>query len=341
MKKGLLSHLVIMITISLLGAFSAPTAVSAETITLNYANFPPASTFPCVQMERWKQVVEERTKGKVKVNTFPGGTLLNAKHVMDGVISGVADIGSLCMAYQPGRFTLTNAAGLPLGVPDARVASLILWNLYEKYNPKAFSKVKVLTMFNTYPANIMSKKPVRNLDDLRGMELRASGMAAAALKLWGATPVGMPMPQTPEALQKGVVQGLFSSGETMKDFKFAEFCRYMTMTKRVSYPFAVVMNKNAWNKLPDDVKKVFDDLGRDQAVWTGEYVDRHVVDALEWSKKNYNVEIITLPKEEMAKWDELLKPLVLNWSKDAKKKGLPAEDILKDLKMWTQKYAAK
>ena len=113
------------------------------------------------------------------------------------------------------------------------------------------------------------------------------------------------------------------------------------MTKRVSYPFAVVMNKNAWNKLPDDVKKVFDDLGRDQAVWTGEYVDRHVVDALEWSKKNYNVEIITLPKEEMAKWDELLKPLVLNWSKDAKKKGLPAEDILKDLKMWTQKYAAK
>jgi TRAP-type C4-dicarboxylate transport system substrate-binding protein len=95
----------------------APGAVQAAPIKLTYANFPPAPTFPCVQMERWKKEVEKRTNGKVSVQTFPGGTLLKAKAMMDGVINGVADIGCLCMAYQPGRFTITNATALPWAFP--------------------------------------------------------------------------------------------------------------------------------------------------------------------------------------------------------------------------------
>lgn len=96
----------------------------------------------------------------------------------------------------------------------------------------------------------MSKSPVRALEDLKGMDLRASGGAAQILKAWGANPVGMPMPATVEALQKGVVQGLFSSLEVMKDFKFAQTFRYATVTNTVIYPFAVVMNMDSWNRLP-------------------------------------------------------------------------------------------
>ncbi len=118
-----------------------PENSAAKSITLSYANFPPAPTFPCVQMERWKKEVEKRTSGKVAINTFPGGTLLKAKGMMDGVIAGTADIGNLCMAYQPGRFLITNAVALPLGLPNAKIASLTLWDLYEKYKPKAFAKV--------------------------------------------------------------------------------------------------------------------------------------------------------------------------------------------------------
>ena len=101
----------------------------------------------------------------------------------------------------------------------------------------------------------MSKKPVRGLADLRGFDLRASGGAAQILKAWGANQVGMPMSATPEALQKGVVKGLFSSLEVMKDFKFAEICKYVTITDTVIYPFAVVMNMDRWNALPDDQRK--------------------------------------------------------------------------------------
>ncbi len=317
---------------ALVTAFFIPALATAGPVKLSYANFPPAPTFPCVQMERWKTEVEKRAKGKVVINTYPGGTLLGAKNMMDGVIAGQADIGCLCMAYQPGRFVITNATSLPLGIPDAKTGSLVLWELYKKYKPKAFEKVKVLTMFTTAPSSIMSKKPVKNLADIKGLDLRASGGAAQILKTWGANQVGMPMSATPEALQKGVVQGLFSSLEVMKDFKFAEICRFATMTDTVIYPFAVVMNKDSWNSLPKEVQKIIEDMGTEQSEWTGDYLDNHVKESVEWSKKTYQVEFIQLSKKEKAKWDKMLEPITDKWIKDAEAKGLPGKAVVEDIK---------
>lgn len=328
---------VIFATFALTTFLSVPAV--AEPIKLNYANFPPAPTFPCVQMERWKEEVEKRTSGKVAIKTFPGGTLLDAKAMMDGVIGGQADIGCLCMAYQPGRFIVTNATSLPLDLPNAKVASLTLWDLYNQYKPDEFSQVKVLTMFATAPSNLMTKKPVRTLADIKGMDIRASGGAGEILKAWGANMVGMPMSATPEALQKGVVQGLFSSLEVMKDFKYAELCRFVTMTDTVIYPFAVVMNMDSWNRLPDDVKKVMDDLGAEQALWTGEYMDAHVKESMDWSKETYNVEVIQFSDDEKAEWNKLLEPMIDNWIADATAKGLPGEKIIQDIKAISKKHA--
>ncbi len=339
MKKHIaLLAIVFFMTAALALPPLAPGA-GAETITLSYANFPPAPTFPCVQMERWKAEVEKRTGGQVKINTFPGGTLLGAKEMMDGVEAGQADIGNLCMAYQPGRFLITNATSLPLGIPNARVGSMVLWDLYEKYQPEAFAKVKVLAMFTTAPANIMSKVPVRSLEDIQGLDLRASGGAAQILKAWGANQVGMPMSATPEALQKGVVQGLFSSLEVMKDLKFAETCKYVTLTDTVIYPFAVVMNMDRYNALPDDVKKVMEDLRVEQSLWTGEYMDEHVEKAVAWSKQTHQVEFIQLSPEEQAKWNQRLDPIVEQWIQDHAAKGIPAKAIVDDIRALIQKYS--
>jgi len=338
MKRSLLSLVLVILAGALLLGVTAP-PVLAGPIKLTYANFPPAPTFPCVQMERWKQEVEKRTNGAVAVQTFPGGTLIGAKEMMDGVIAGQADIGNLCQAYQPGRFILSNATALPLGIPNARVGSLVLWDLYKKYNFDEFAKTKVLTMFACAPSNIMSKKPVRNLDELKGLDLRASGGASQILKAWGANAVGMPMSATPEALQKGVVQGLFSSLEVLKDFKFAEACKFATLTETVIYPFAVVMNVDKWNSLPPEVQKVMDDLATEQAEWTGTYMDNHVQESMAWSKKEQGVEFIALPAEEKAKWDAKLEFMVQDWIKEAKAKGFPAEEIVADIKALIQKYA--
>jgi len=333
MKKNIFLRLVGLAVIALFIGSLLPVSSMAAPIKLNYANFPPAPTFPCVQMERWKEEVEKRTGGKVAIKTFPGGTLLGAKNMMDGVIAGQADIGCLCMAYQPGRFLVTNATALPVGFPDATVASLALWDLYKKYKPTAFAKVKALTMFTCAPANIYAKKPVRNLEDLKGLELRASGGVAQALKALGATPVGMPQSETPEALQKGVVQGAASSLETLMDFKYAEICKYVTIFNGPVYPFAVVMNMDKWNSLPKDVQDVMEGMGVEQAFWTGNYMDKHVNESIEWSKKNHNIEITKLTQKELANWNRLLRPLKDKWITQAKAKGLPARAILRDIRI--------
>ena len=75
-------------------AVSTGVAHGQATIHLNYANFPPEGTFPCVQMERWAKEVEKRTNSKVKVHTFPGGTLVSAKNMFDGVVSGIGPMAS-------------------------------------------------------------------------------------------------------------------------------------------------------------------------------------------------------------------------------------------------------
>jgi TRAP-type C4-dicarboxylate transport system substrate-binding protein len=312
---------------------------SQATITLKYANFPPATTFPCVQMERWAKEVEKRTTGKVKVQTFPGGTLLPAKNIFDGVISGMADIGNFAMSYQPGRFPISEAVDLPVGFANARVASLVLFDLIEKYNAKEFEKVKVLTLFTCPPANLMTSKPVKSLKDLKGMEIRVSGTSVDVLKNLGGSGIAMPQSDTPEALQKGVVKGNFSSMEVLKDFNYAAYTPYVTLVNLQVVSFAVVMNKDKWNALPDDVKKIFDDMRREQAEWTGTYVDNHVKEALTWSKEKYkDFQVFELPKSDSAEIPKLMQPIIDAYVKKTNALGLPGDQIVKDINLLKAKY---
>ena len=330
----------------LLGLFLAlpsatGTARAAEPITLRYANFPPAATFPCVQMEHWAKEVEKRTRGKVKVQTFPGGTLLAAKNIFDGVISGMADIGNFAMSYQPGRFPVSEAVDLPMGFTSARAASLTLFDLIEKHKPKEFAAVKVLTLFTCPPTNFMTKTPVRSLADLKGMELRVAGTNAEVVKRLGGIPVAMPQSETPEAIQKGVVKGMVSSMEILKDFKFAAYTPYATVANLPVVSFAVVMNKAKWDSLPADVKDVIEKMRREQAEWTGKYVDDHVAEALAWSKANYQHQIFELSAADHDKIASLLKPMTDEYVKRTAALGLPAARIVADTLVLKEKYERK
>jgi TRAP-type C4-dicarboxylate transport system substrate-binding protein len=323
------------------GLAAGPSPAAAQAISLSYANFPPASTFPCVQMERWKTEVEKRTGGKVSVQTFPGSTLLGAKDMFRGVEMGQADIGCLSVAYQPGVFPFSMIGEQPIGFTSATVASVVMWELFVKYQPKEFGNVHVLTMFTSAPSQIMSKAPVRSLADLKGMELRSSGTISKLIGSLGATPVSMPMSEAPEALQKGVVKGIISSLEVLKDFNYAELCRFETMTDLPVYPFAVVMNKDKWESLPPEVKKIMDDLGREQALWTGQYMDGHVKESVAWSKEKYAIEIIDLPAADKAEIEAKSQGLIDEWKKIATGAGLPADALLADLKAFKAKYEAE
>lgn len=337
MKPRLVQCLASAALVVMARLFAPAPATAAQPITLTYANFPPASTFPCVQMERWAREVEKRTGGRVKVQTFPGGTLLQAKNIFEGVVSGMADIGNFAMSYQPGRFPVSEAVDLPLGFTSARAASLTLFDLVEKYRPKEFEKVKVLTLFTCPPTNFMTKAPVRSLADLKGMELRVAGTSAEVVKRLGGTPVAMPQSETPEALQKGVVKGMVSSMEILKDFKFAAYTPYATVANLPVVSFAVVMNKAKWDSLPADVKQVLDGLGREQAEWTGKYVDDHVAEALAWSKENHNLQVFRLSAADGKKVEALLSPMIDEYVKRVSALGLPGDRIVADVRALKKK----
>jgi TRAP-type C4-dicarboxylate transport system substrate-binding protein len=329
---------VFLLAFFLASAAATGTARAAEPITLRYANFPPAATFPSVQMERWAKEVSMRTHGKVKVQTFPGGTLLAAKNIFDGVVSGMADIGNFAMSYQPGRFPVSEAVDLPMGFTSARAASLTLFDLIEKYKPKEFAQVKVLTLFTCPPTNFMTKTPVMTLADLKGMELRVAGTNAEVVKRLGGIPVAMPQSETPEAIQKGVVKGMVSSMEILKDFKFAAYTPYATVANLPVVTFAVVMNQAKWDSLPAEVKDVMEKLGREQAEWTGKYVDDHVTEALAWSKENHKHQLFRLPAADQEKVESLLKPMTEDYVKRTAALGLDGARIVSDVQALKKKH---
>jgi TRAP-type C4-dicarboxylate transport system substrate-binding protein len=184
----------------------------------------------------------------------------------------------------------------------------------------------------------MTIKPVKSLKDLKGLELRVGGTQANIIQNLGGIPVAMPQSDTPEALQKGTVKGHVSSMEVLKDFNYAAYTANATIANLWVVTFAVVMNKDKWNSLPADVKKVIDDMKKEWALWTGNYVDNHVLESLKWSKEKYNLQIFELPASEKAEVPKLIKPLIDGYIERATKAGLPGNQIMKDVYSLKEKY---
>ncbi|MHB0979460.1 MAG: TRAP transporter substrate-binding protein [Thermoleophilia bacterium] len=303
-----------------------------EPIKLTYAFFAPAGTFPGKQMEEWARLVNERTNGVVTVETFPGGTLLGAQDMYDGVTQGVADIGLGSPSYDPGRFPLTSGVSLPVGFADSTTASLTLWDLYSELTMAEYDGFKVITMFTTEPGYLMTKKSVAGAADLKGMKLRAAGTGVPVLEALGASPIGMPMNEVPEAVQTGLIEGTMTSREVLQDFKLAEQLKFVTNYPTVVVTFAAVMKQDAFDALPAPVQKVIDDLGREMAQWTGNYHDNeNVGGALKWSQETQGLQIVELADGQKAEWDAKLQPMVDAWIADMTSKGLDGQGFIDKL----------
>jgi TRAP-type C4-dicarboxylate transport system substrate-binding protein len=124
----------------------------------------------------------------------------------------------------------------------------------------------------------------------------------------------------------------------LKDFNYAAYTANATITNLWVVSFAVVMNKDKWASLPDDVKKVFDGMRQEQALWTGTYVDDHVLEAVKWSKEKYNLQLFELPANERAEIPKLLAPMVDDYVKKVTAAGLPGDQIIKDVLALKEKY---
>ena len=338
-RRKAISGLFVSLAVGLFG-LAPPVAVHAAEINLTYAFFAPARTFPGKQMAHWAEELTKRTGGKVAVKTFPAGTLLGAKEMYDGVTKGVADIGLGSPSYDPGRFPLTSGVSLPMGFANATVASRTLWELTKEFNPKEYENFKVIAMFTTEPGFIQTRTAVRNAADLSGMKLRAAGTGVPVLKALGAAPIGMPMPEVPQSVQTGVINGTMTSREVLQDFKLAESLKFVTDYPTVVVTFAAVMDRKCWEKLPADVQKVIEGLASEMPAWTGHYHDtENVGAALKWAEKEHKLQILPLAADERARWDAKLKPMEAEWVAEMTAKGLPAAAYLKRLRELRDQFA--
>lgn len=301
-------------------------------ITLNYSIFFPASHIQCQTAVEWAQEIEKRTDGRLVIRIFPGGTLTQAAQVYDGVVSGISDIGMSCFAYTRGRFPLLEGLDLPLGYPDGMTATRIATAMARKYEPAELADTKLLYIHAHGPGILASKKPVRSMEDIRGIRIRATGLSARIVESLGGVPVAMSQPETYEALQKGVVEATFCPIETLSGWKQGEVIESVTDTSVIGYTTAmfVVMNRRAWDNLPEDIQQIVMQV-------SDEWVERH---GAAWDQadsegrsfvKELNREIITLPDEVNTELRAAVAGILNDYAERAEAAGLPGRSFLDDI----------
>lgn len=308
-----------------------PHASSAQkVITLNYTNFFPAPHKNSLLAEQWCREVEKRTNGTIKITYFPGGTLTPPAQTYDGVTKGIADIGYGVFSYTRGKFPLMEVVELPIGIRSGEVATALANEFYTQFKPKELDDVKVLYLHAHGPAIIHTKRPVNNLQDLNGMKVRANGLATKIASALGATPVGTSMPETYDSLRTGIVEGCMAPFEALQGWKWGEVVGFTTIDYGAAYTsaFYVVMNKNKWDSIPKDAQEAIEQINREWMVKQGQLWDEIDRDGLEFTKKRGN-QVISLSKEEDARWESAMKPLLDDYVKSMKEKGLPGEEALK------------
>jgi TRAP-type C4-dicarboxylate transport system substrate-binding protein len=302
----------------------------AKPIELSYSIFFPAPHKQTVLATEWAQEIEKRTGGAVKITLFPGGTLTPADKCYDGVVKGISDIGMSVFAYTRGKFPLTEVIDLPLGYKSG-VAATRLINLYRsKFQPKEFDEVKVMYLHAHGPGLLHTKKPVRRLEDLKGMKIRSTGLSAKVAAALGGVPVAMPMGETYDALSRGVVDGSMAPLEALEGWKWGEVVKYTSESVGAAYStgFFVVMNKEKWNSLPPAVQKVIEQVNKEWIEKTGRLWEAIDKSGRDYSLKRGN-EIILLPKEEDERWARAVQPILDDYVASMKEKGLPGEEALK------------
>jgi len=316
----------VMVVFFSLGLVCPPSHAQEKATTLNFASFFPPENRVSLLMVDWCKEVEKRTNGRVKVTYFAGGTLAPAPQIYAAVIKGIADIGLSFMGYTQGRFPLSDVIEQPIGYKSGYVGTKLANEFYKKFKPKEFDDVKVMFLHTSPPHLLFAKKPINRLEDLKGLKIRTNSPVAKAL---GALQVGMPMSEAYDALSKGVVQGIIGPYEPMKGFKLAEVVNHSIEYGNAFVGGAfVVMNKGKWNAFPADVQKTIEEINV-------EYIEKlaRLWDDYDKEAKDYFIEkggkIIVLPKAEADRWAEKVRPLLDDYVKETKAKGLPGDEALK------------
>lgn len=288
-------------------------ATPATAETLKVTTFlPPMHTF-VKAVQEWGQELNEKSGGTLELEVFPAGQLGPPPRQFDLVRSGSADIGIFLHGLTPGRFPVTELAGLPLTNPSAGQESAItsrrLTELAPDYLASEHPGTHILWMAVTPPLKVhLAKADPSNLDNLKGLRIRYAGSTwQQIIEALGASPVPVPPAETADAMSKGVVDGATFPFEATQAFDLGPVTEYSMLPGLASATFAVVMSDAAWNRLtPDQQKLITETTGPDRAEWFGAMWDESEDHGREYMEKA-GVTIVKLDKEQVSGLHEVFK----------------------------------
>ena len=223
---------------------------------------------------------------------------------------------------------------------NSKVASKVAWEGIKALKPQEVQDTVLMMVFATGPGDLYTKVPVRTLEDLKGLEIRATGLSAKTLKALGANPVAMPQSDAYEALSKGVVKGNLGPVEVLQGWKQAEVTEYITFTPFLyNTLFFLTMNKDVWNSLPADLQAAIEKVNQEyfEKVAAGLW-DRQNEAALKWAVGEKGMKTIELPESEAARWKALVEPIQREYVEGVKAKGVKGDEVLQKVKELADKY---
>lgn len=308
------------------------TAPQAQEIRLS-TFVPPVHVIYREILTPWAADVAKATNGEVKVTLYPSMQLGGKppelfRQAKDGVVDAVFTLPG----YTSPAFPRTQMIELPGLKPDGVAATHMMWDLLDPYLLPEYEGTYVIALWGAEDAGLMTRaKPIRSLDDLKGMRMRAPSAAQAKqLEVMGAVPIAMPITEVYQSLERGVVDGAMLPFSTIVDFRLGEVAKTYTIPGPLfgRSSFLVAMNRKKYDGLSPASRAAIDRLsGRGLSIKATEVYLTRSAQGLESVRGKG--EVIPLSAAEQQRIGAVLRPIITDWIKDSEAKGIPARDMLR------------
>jgi TRAP-type transport system periplasmic protein len=321
----------------------AQPATAQTTLTMS-SWVSPQHHLTSVVLHGWANEVEKATNGRVKFTMLP-------KHpsappgTFDAVRDGLVDLSYVTASYTPARHILPLMAELPGAGDTALVNSVAYSRIHWKYFQQVgeYKGVKLLGVFTHGPGQMLTKKPVRSIDDIQGLKIRTGGgVAEAVAKALGTSAFVKPAPESFELLKSGVADGVFFPLESVTSFKLETVLEQATLFPGGMYSsaFGFFMNEDKWNKLPKQDQEAIEKLsGEHIARLAGGSWDEADRKGMEIIKKS-GMKVVNADPVFVGEVQKRSAPIIEDWIKQASAKGVDARKILDEFHAELKKVAA-
>jgi len=295
----------------------------------------------------WAEKIEKDSNGRIKVQIYPSMQLGGkAEQLLQQVRDGVVDVVWTLPGFTPGVMPKLEIFELPFLHRSTYATVMSLQDYVPKYMQKDFAAYHVLLVHTHAGALFMTKEPINKVEDFKGMKLRAySRTNQWILEALGAAPLQVALPELAPMLSKGTVNGSILPYEIAPAVKMQDLTDYFTTLAppqpRLSTAiFTFLMNKQKYESLPPDLKKVIDDnSGRNLAPTAIETWDRIELDGEKVMRSNPKNKFVQLSAEETAKFKKLVQPVFDRFKKLLDDGGDDGAKILAEVEALEAKYA--